>query len=465
MTYLRYNIIDLKEKYPEKFGRFVMALKNLINSDDWGRICGIHGNTFNPNDAGVKCPTDPDTVTKIGETGEPFYCKHSVYAFIAWHTPYVYQFELLLNKHNKSSNTDYITLPWLDLTDFTVDFTFMNDPEITIFYDRKQITTENPLAGAYYYVDGKRERTTREGFLTPTNAKQRIQLNTVKKQLNDTLYATNYERFSSNPSKNPLGIIVNYVPLESPHNSLHDIIGGESGNMSSINISAFDPIFWLHHCNMDRHYYSWTYMKTDHFKNPLYPELMTDDTYHHPCAPFFKEYVYATDFRYYRWGWQNNTDKYMSVYDVLDLKRYPYRYDIIKPAPFVGTTSFVELIDIPIPRETIEFNVYLHLKDTFLNRDTNFAGSAVWFGINRETTDCCRCNTALTNIKIDIEEYVTENGITNENLDDYVMTLEGRGRLIKDANNKYKVYSLRDLIKDGSYAIVLKGKEVKQVIG
>ena len=35
----RMNIIDLKKNHPEEFGRFVMALKNLEESDDWYRIC------------------------------------------------------------------------------------------------------------------------------------------------------------------------------------------------------------------------------------------------------------------------------------------------------------------------------------------------------------------------------------------------------------------------------------------
>jgi hypothetical protein len=76
----RQNIVDLRLNYPEKFGRFIMALKNLINSADWARICGIHGNTFMPGDVGVYCPTDVATVTKIACTGEPFYCKHGVYS-------------------------------------------------------------------------------------------------------------------------------------------------------------------------------------------------------------------------------------------------------------------------------------------------------------------------------------------------------------------------------------------------
>ena len=53
--YLRRNIIDVKEKIPSEFGRFIVALRNLELSDDWSRICGIHGATFDPNDDDVKC--------------------------------------------------------------------------------------------------------------------------------------------------------------------------------------------------------------------------------------------------------------------------------------------------------------------------------------------------------------------------------------------------------------------------
>lgn len=452
----RENIVVLKAHHPEKFGRFIMALKNLINSDDWARICGIHGNTFKPNDSGVKCPTDTATVTKIGDTGEPYYCKHSVYPFIAWHTPYIYQFELLLNKYNKSSNDDYITLPWLDLTDYTADFTFLNDPEITIFYEKKRITTENPLSSAYYYVNGVRTRTVRQGFFTPVTKKDRMKLNTVAKQLNNTLYAPNYEQFSSLPTTyTPSGVVVNYVPLETPHNSLHDIIGGKSGNMSQIEVSAFDPVFWLHHCNMDRHYYTWMYSNTNAFKKPIYPDLMTDATYNAPCAPFSKDYIYTKYYwRDYKWGWENDTGTYMSLRDVLQLNKFPYTYDIIKPKPKTELKAFIELIDIPIPRETIEFNVYLHGKGSVLDRVKHFAGSAVWFGINRDKIDCCRCNVGRTNIKIDIEEFVKEMNITKANIGDYTMVVEGEGKLIK-ASDKYQVYNIADLIKDGSYEVIL----------
>jgi len=361
-----------------------------------------------------------------------------------------------LNKHNKSSNNDYITLPWLDLTDYSSDFAFLNDPEITIFYDKKKVTIANPLSGAYYYVDGVRTRTLREGYFSPKTDEEKQELNTIKKQLNNALYATTYEQFSSIPTKpKPQNIVVDYIPLETPHNTLHDVIGGENGNMSSIDISAFDPIFWLHHCNMDRHYYSWVHSVTDGFKNSLYPQFMTTSSYNASCAPFFNNYIYSRDTSNYKWGWTNNTGTYMKLSDVLDLQKLPYTYDIIKPTPFVPLKAFVELIDIPIPRETVKYKIYLHSNDIELDRTLHFAGSAVWFGINRDKIDCCRCNVVLTNIKIDIESYVTKHNITSANIDNYTFVLEGTGRLIKDDGGKYRSYNSAELLYDGSYKIVV----------
>lgn len=458
MKYLRINIVDLKNKYPERFGRFVMALKNLENSSDWYRICGIHGNTFKPNDPGVLCPTDTETVTRIAETGEPVYCKHSVYSFIAWHTPYLYQFELLLNKYNKTEKDEdkyYITLPYIDLTDFSQDFSFMNDPMITIFYDKKKITIENPLASAYYYLNGVKTRTTRNGFLSPRNKKERFQLNTIKKQLNNTLYASTYEQFSSNPVNYKVkDEVVNYVPLETPHNQLHDIIGGESGNMSDITISAFDPIFWLHHCNMDRHYYTWLHNNTDNFCRSIYPHKMLKTTYDSTCAPFSKTYIYSNNYISYNYGWENSQMEFMQIKDILQFNKLPYGYEIIKPTPKEEMKGFIELKDIPIPRESMTINAYIHLKSEELNKSIHFSGSTTWFGINRNQQKCNRCEVTRTNMKIDIDEYITLNKIDKHTLDDYNLVIEGEGKLIKTSGS-YKIYNEKELIQDGSLELII----------
>ena len=42
-----------------------------------------------------------------------------------------------------------------------------------------------------------------------------------------------------------------------PHNAVHDAIGGQSGLMASPYTAARDPIFWLHHANIDRLWWLW----------------------------------------------------------------------------------------------------------------------------------------------------------------------------------------------------------------
>ncbi|KAF3015587.1 hypothetical protein E8E14_008401 [Neopestalotiopsis sp. 37M] len=53
----------------------------------------------------------------------------------------------------------------------------------------------------------------------------------------------------------------NWISLESIHNNLHDLIGGSTtngltpggiGHMSQVQVAAFDPIFYMHHANIDR---------------------------------------------------------------------------------------------------------------------------------------------------------------------------------------------------------------------
>ncbi len=42
-----------------------------------------------------------------------------------------------------------------------------------------------------------------------------------------------------------------------PHGGIHNWVGGDSGWMLDPRLAARDPIFWLHHCNIDRLWESW----------------------------------------------------------------------------------------------------------------------------------------------------------------------------------------------------------------
>ena len=74
--------------------------------------------------------------------------------------------------------------------------------------------------------------------------------------------------------------------MENTHGGLHTAVGGSRGHMTYIDYSAFDPIFWLHHCNVDRilAMYQATHhgnfmMLTSDLNIPLYPFRRTNDNY------------------------------------------------------------------------------------------------------------------------------------------------------------------------------------------
>lgn len=420
-----------------------MALKHLEDSDDWSRICGIHGNTFKPHDKGVLCPTDPKIVAKISKTGEPAYCAHSIEPFIAWHVPYLYEFEQLLNKYNYSDDKEYITLPYFDITQQDYDYSFFNFPEITILYNGKHVTLRNPLASSYYYPSGIKTKTSRNGILNSSTKKDDKRISTVRRQLYDTLHAKTYEEFSSQivsvvKTYKPYG----YVPLETPHNSIHDIIGGNGGNMSDISISAFDPIFWLHHCNMDRFFYNW-------LKNlRTYESVFSKNSLNATLAPFSKNFKY---------GWLNNTLDFLVLKDVLALEQYPYKYSPIILQKLKTNHAYIDIIDIPIPIESLTIHAYFFLRTelteiTDENKNDWYAGSVSWFGLNRKLTYCSRCEKTRVNLKIDILDFVVEHCINKDNINEYELSLECEGRLIK-LDETYMKYSIEEIVKDGNISI------------
>lgn len=112
----------------------------------------------------------------------------------------------------------------------------------------------------------------------PDGSKKKIETNVAKKYA-DCLDAPNYTVFSNTTSAAewndnlPPGAAP-VVPVESPHNSIHLSIGGydvpsganagddspiagANGDMGENDTAAFDPIFYFHHCFIDRVFWLW----------------------------------------------------------------------------------------------------------------------------------------------------------------------------------------------------------------
>jgi hypothetical protein len=468
---IRRNIIDLKTNYPEEFGRFVMALDSLQKSPDWTRICGIHGLTFTSGDKGVLCPTDTKTVAMITGLGEPQYCPHGVKQFLAWHTVYLLEFEFLLNKYNKSVNKKFICLPWLDVPKIAnTNCEFLSSPLITILFDSKTISIQNPLARGNIYRYGSMTQTTRKGYLNPTNRTQTNQMASVAQDLLNSLYISNYESLSSIDVPKNRTTITNYVPLENPHNQCHTSIGGKGGSMSNVTTAAHDPIFWLHHCNIDRFFYNWMLRVTKDFTVKLTSKEVLPQTLDLNLVPFFSnqtDLLTVDNFSKYKFCWENNTGKYLKISDIFDLSMFQYEYDHIPQTQnLMWIPECYELIGIPIPPESVEIILYIVPKLinfaelTPEDKEKFHAGSSCWIGINREETFCERCEKTRTNVNINISHYLLENNIRKKNIGEYNLILEGVGLAKQDANGNYFTYSHDEILQDGNVTLVLDEDDI-----
>lgn len=123
----------------------------------------------------------------------------------------------------------------------------------------------------------------------------------VHKQFIDCLNAPNYTVFSNTTSMQQWNELNDTpaVALESPHNDIHLAVGGfdvtgvpgQNGNASPIigangdmgenDTAALDPIFYFHHCNIDRVFWLWQkkWGKTDTLDIiPNYPGTNSSDS-------------------------------------------------------------------------------------------------------------------------------------------------------------------------------------------
>jgi tyrosinase len=136
------------------------------------------------------------------------YCPHGVAYFLAWHRGFLYYFEKQLRAVSGDSK---LVLPYWD------------------YYTNPNIPAE---------------------FLSPTTGNplwaNRVNTN-VRSALTMTPFSPTFINF-------PRGVGNAFEPvIEDVHNPVHDIIGGWMTTMES----PVDPIFWLHHSNVDRLWVAW----------------------------------------------------------------------------------------------------------------------------------------------------------------------------------------------------------------
>ena len=167
-----------------------------------------------------------------GNHGLPsYFCPHGEPKFLIWHRPYVLMFEQALQRVSPG-----ITLPYWDWTSDRAQEEgipqIFADPTYT---DPTTGEQPNPLykaAISYPNPENWKETFRETGPLAG--------LPGLRIRVQEANRLRTYDRFSSS--------------VEQPHNGLHGWVGG---CMAYQDYSAFDPIFWVHHCFVEKLFCDW----------------------------------------------------------------------------------------------------------------------------------------------------------------------------------------------------------------
>ncbi|KAF3936906.1 Tyrosinase [Dactylella cylindrospora] len=270
--YNRLKIETLQRSDPDQFNLLLLAWRKLQtapDSDLFGhyQIAGIHGA---PYVAWQMPPVGPYDYNRG-------YCTHGSVLFTSWHRPYLLLLEqALFHAANAiaitftgTAQTQYLAaaarlrLPYWDWSD-PVTQSYL--PAITM---QQTVTVTqpdgsgNPISAtipnplwAYNFLS----TTSIAPFNPPWNAPPR---------LSTRRYPTSSWGDQSNLASNAMQsgfagrVVQTYNAflafpynsfsnmVEGIHDAVHGALGG-GGQMGTVAYSAFDPVFWLHHCNVDR---------------------------------------------------------------------------------------------------------------------------------------------------------------------------------------------------------------------
>jgi tyrosinase len=219
---IRPNIASLNDQQLDSLRRGVAAMKALPSSDrrSWTFQAAIHGTT----DSGAVDPLFNQ-------------CQHGTLYFLPWHRGYLHFFERILRW---AANDPDLMLPFWDWTNQPV----LPDPF------RSPADASNSLY--------EPRRKANDGSEIPSSV--------VVDDLNFALGQTSF------PGSNQDGFSPD---LEgSPHGLVHTTVGGRGGLMSSVPTAAGDPIFWLHHTNIDRLWNVWL-NQNEGRANPADPDYLS----------------------------------------------------------------------------------------------------------------------------------------------------------------------------------------------
>ncbi|RDA88914.1 hypothetical protein CP532_5474 [Ophiocordyceps camponoti-leonardi (nom. inval.)] len=318
---IRRNVDELASEKGPQWDLYIQSLSSMyqMNPDDalsFFQIAGIHGWPYIEWNG---------TGKGIADSNWPGYCPHGEPIFLPWHRAYVLLFEQSLverakeiaskypdkdrNKYVEAANS--LRAPYWDwaISNKVPDASLPKKVEVNTANGSREMT--NPLASYDYpeaaasgrYGDlgeaegagsarGQIQRCPGGSYPESANRELSLQNNNRRRQdYGDMVYdafttSQTFPQFASTGSQG--------LSIEQIHNFIH-IEATCGSDLLNSRVSGFDPLFWLHHSNMDR---LWAYWQAIHPKDVIFTQPYQGGTRFttpqgstigpdSPLAPFF----------------------------------------------------------------------------------------------------------------------------------------------------------------------------------
>jgi len=232
----RESVADMQADHPTlvSYRTAIAAMQKLPPTDplSWRFQASMHG-----------------TLGEDGANAAWSWCMHGNWWFLPWHRGYLYFFERIIRKMSGDDGFRLPYWPW-EAAGHNVlpapfrDPTYSGQKNWLFDETRKEANTGGPLqpetASGSFAVDWAAALAT-EQFTSSVIEFAYGGLRTQKTAMPDK----------------PRSAGRHGVMESRAHDMVHDVVGGEAGNMGDPRTAARDPIFWLHHANVDRLWNRW----------------------------------------------------------------------------------------------------------------------------------------------------------------------------------------------------------------
>ncbi|XP_035826072.1 hemocyanin 2 [Aplysia californica] len=225
-NHVRRNLDTLEERDLQSLKAALRDLQHDNSNDGWASLASFHGSP-------AKCSTPANESVAC--------CIHGMPTFPHWHRLFTLQVEQALRRHGSA-----IAIPYWDwtlpITDLPEIFTSQN------YYDvwRDEVVN-NPFARGY--VPTEDVYTVRDIRPEIRNKNQAGDHSAIFDLVLSALEQTDYCDFE--------------VQFEVMHNAIHFLVGGlQTYSLSSLEYSAYDPLFFIHHSFTDKIWAVWQELQT-----------------------------------------------------------------------------------------------------------------------------------------------------------------------------------------------------------